>query len=170
MPSGASCPLRWNDFVSTSEPHPLYRYLRGTLPFEVNFTAQGYPCQKCLRGRLGDLVKFTFSRDPRQKAFWGRLVFEVERLCVHLRALPPLQCPQRHIDFRGECHRSGQPLSEMLQRPIRESREIHLSGSPPLECLQRHIGFRGEFHRSGQPLPEPPKSPSRPVGGIGALF
>ena len=69
--------MRWNDFVSTSEPYPLYNAFRGTLPFEVNFTAQGYPCQKCLRGRLGDLVKFTFSRDPRQKAFWGTLSFEV---------------------------------------------------------------------------------------------
>ena len=85
--------------MSTSEPYPRHRYLRGTLVFEVNFTGRGYPCQKCLRGRLGDLVKFTFRADPLQKGFWGRLAFEVERLCVHLRALPPLQCLQRHIVF-----------------------------------------------------------------------
>ena len=85
--------------MSTSERHPLYRYLRGTLLFEVNFTGLGYPCQKYFRGRLGNLVKFTFRADPHQKAFWGRLSFEVERLCVHLRALPPSEGPQRHIVF-----------------------------------------------------------------------
>ena len=83
--------------MSTSEPYPLYNALRGTLSFEVNFTCRGYLCQKHLRGRFVNLVKFTFRTDPLQKAFWGMLPREVERLCVHLRALPPLQCPQRHI-------------------------------------------------------------------------
>ena len=69
--------MRWNDFVSTSEPYPLYNALRGTLPFEVNFTDQDYPCQKGLWGRLGDLVKFTFRGDPLQKALRGTLPFEV---------------------------------------------------------------------------------------------
>ena len=63
--------------MSTSEPHPLYNALRGTLLFEVNFTGWGCTCQKCLRGRFDNLVKFTFERDPLQKAFWGRLSFEV---------------------------------------------------------------------------------------------
>ena len=85
--------------MSTSERHPLYRYLRGTFAFEVNFTGWGDPCQKYLRGRSGNLVKFTFRVDPHQKGFWGRLLFEVERLCVHLGASPPLQVPQRHIGF-----------------------------------------------------------------------
>ena len=77
--------------------HPLQNALRGRLGFEVNFTGWGNPCQKCLRGRSGGLVKFTFRDDPLQKAFWGRLLFEVERLCVHLGASPPLHVPQRHI-------------------------------------------------------------------------
>ena len=59
MPSGAGCLLRWNDYVSTSEAHPLYNAFRGTLVSEVNFTGWGYPCQKYLRGRFVDLVKFT---------------------------------------------------------------------------------------------------------------
>ena len=59
--------MRWNDFVSTSEPHPLYRYLRGTLSFEVNFTALGNPCQKCLWGTLAFEVNFTGWGDPCQK-------------------------------------------------------------------------------------------------------
>ena len=57
--SGAGWCWRWNDFVSTSEPYPLYNALRGTLLFEVNFTALGNPCQKYLRGRFVNLVKFT---------------------------------------------------------------------------------------------------------------
>ena len=125
--------------MSTSEPYPLYRALRGTLTSEVNFTGRGYPCQKHSRGRLGvivkftflgdpcqkylrgrfdNLVKFTFGTDPRQKALWGMLPSKVERLCVHLRALPPLQCPQRHIAFRGEFHRLEQPLPEVPLGPI----------------------------------------------------
>ena len=103
-PSEAGYRPRWNDFVSTSEPYPRQNAFRGTLLSEVNFTGQGNPRQKCLWGRLGGLVKFTFSGDPLQKAFWGRLSFEVERLCVHLRALPPPECLQRHIAFRGEFH------------------------------------------------------------------
>ena len=112
----------------TFRAHPRQKGFWGTLVFEVNFTGCGNPCQKCLRGRSDNPVKFTFRADPLQSAFWGRLAFEVERLCVHLRALPPLQCPQGHIGFRGEFHRSGQPLPEVLQRPIGESREIHLPG------------------------------------------
>ena len=77
MPSGAGWPSRWNDFVSTSERHPLYNALRGTLAFEVNFTGWRYPCQKCLRGRFGNLVKFTFRGAPLQKAFRGTLTFKV---------------------------------------------------------------------------------------------
>ena len=77
MPSGACCLARWNDFVSTSEPYPLYNAFRGTLPFEVNFTGWSNPCQKCLRGRLSNPVKFTFRADPLQNAFWGTLPFEV---------------------------------------------------------------------------------------------
>ena len=176
--------------MSTSEPYPLYRALRGTLVskvnfagwgnpcqkylrdrlgrlvkftfgadplqnafwgrllFEVNFTGWGYPCQKCFKGRFDNLVKFTFWADPLQNAFWGRLSFEVERLCIHLRALPPLQGPQRHIDFRGEFHRSGLPLSEALQRQVGSYREIHLFRRPLPECPQRHIASRGEFHES----------------------
>ena len=94
---------------------PCQKAFRGTLLFEVNFTGWGYPCQKCLRGRLGNLVKFTFRADPRQKAFWGRLPSEVERLCVHLGASPPLQCPQRHIGFRGEFHGSEPPCQKHLR-------------------------------------------------------
>ena len=146
MPSGAGCPPRWNEFVSTSEPDPLYNALRCTLLFEVNFTASGNPCQKYFRGRLRDLVKFTFRGDPLQKAFWGRLVLEVERLCIHLGGSPPLQCLQRHIGFRGEFHRLGLPLPEVPQRPVGRFREIHLSRRPPSEGLLRHIAFRGEFH------------------------
>ena len=77
MPSGAGWCLRWNDFVSTSEPDPLYSALRGTLPFEVNFTGRDYPCQKCLWGRSGCSVKFTFRADPRQNALRGTLALEV---------------------------------------------------------------------------------------------
>ena len=73
-------------------------------------------------------MKFTFRGDPLQKAFWGMLPREVERLCIHLRALPPLQCLQRHIAFRGEFHRSGLPLPEVPQRQVGMFREIHLSG------------------------------------------
>ena len=63
--------------MSTSEPYPLYRALRGTSLHKVNFTGRGYPCQKYLRGRLGNLVKFTFQTDPHQKALRGTLLFEV---------------------------------------------------------------------------------------------
>ena len=77
MPSGAGCLSRWNDFVSTSEPYPLYNAFRGTLPFEVNFTDRVNHCEKYLRGRLSDLVKFTFRADPLQKALKGTLPFEV---------------------------------------------------------------------------------------------
>ena len=35
MPSEAGCLLRWNDFVSTSEPDPLYNAFRGTFPSKV---------------------------------------------------------------------------------------------------------------------------------------
>ena len=83
--------------MSTSEPYPLYNAFRGTLVFEVNFTGWGNPCQKYLGGRLGNLVKFTFGTDPLQKGFWGRLPSEVERLCIHLRALPPSQGILGHI-------------------------------------------------------------------------
>ena len=83
----------------TFRADPRQKAFRGTLLFEVNFTGWGNPCQKYLRGRLSNLVKFTFRDDPLQKAFWGRLAFEVERHCVHLRASPPLQGPQRHIVF-----------------------------------------------------------------------
>ena len=76
---------------------PRQKAFWGTLASEVNFTARGTPCQKYLRSLSGNPVKFTFRADPLQKAFWGRLPFEVERFCVHLRASPPLQCPQRHI-------------------------------------------------------------------------
>ena len=127
-------PLSLMSKVSTSglvkftfASHPRQKALRGTLGFEVNFTGWGAPSQKYLRGRFGNLVKFTFRGDPLQKAFWGRLAFEVERLCVHLRAIPPLQCPQRHIGFRGEFHGLRLPLAEVLQRPIGESREIDLA-------------------------------------------
>ena len=88
---------------------PLQKGFWGTLVLKVNFTARGTPCQKYLRSLSGNPVKFTFRADPRQKAFWGRLPSEVERLCVHLGALPPLQCLQRHIALRGEFHRSGNP-------------------------------------------------------------
>ena len=77
MPSGAGCPLRWNDFVSTSRRHPLYNALSGTLVSEVNFTDWSNPCQKCFKGRLGNLVKFTFRADPHQKGFRGTLVSKV---------------------------------------------------------------------------------------------
>ena len=90
----------------TFRTNPLQNALWGTLSFEVNFTGWGDPCQKCLRGRLSYLVKFTFRGDPLQKAFWGIYPSEVERLCVHLRAFPPLQCLLRHIAFRGEFHGS----------------------------------------------------------------
>ena len=83
----------------TFRADPLQKGFWGTLGFKVNFTGHVNPCQKCLRGRLGNLVKFTFRAYPRQKAFWGRLVLEVERLCVHLVASPPLQCLLRHIAF-----------------------------------------------------------------------
>ena len=63
--------------MSTSEPYPLYNALRGTLPFEVNFTALTNPSQKYLRGRLGRLVKFTFGAYPLQNALRGTLSFEV---------------------------------------------------------------------------------------------
>ena len=115
----------------TFQVDPLQNAFRATLSFEVNFTSWRYPCQKYLRGRFDELVKFTFRVAPLQKGFWGRLAFEVERLCVHLRALPPLQCLLRHIAVRGEFHRSGLPLSKVLQRPIGRSREIHLSSRPP---------------------------------------
>ena len=77
MPSGACCLARWNDFVSTSEPHPLYNALWGTLAFEVNFTGWGDPCQKCLWGRLGHPVKFSFGTHPRHRYLRGTLPFEM---------------------------------------------------------------------------------------------
>ena len=77
MPSGAGCLLRWNDYVSTSEAHPLYNAFRGTLVSEVNFTGWGYPCQKYLRGRLSNLVKFTLRGDPLQNDLRGTLVSKV---------------------------------------------------------------------------------------------
>ena len=129
--------------MSTSEPYPHQNALRGTLLFEVNFTGWGNPCQKYLRGRLSNLVKFTFRAAPLQKAFWGWLPFEVERFCWDLGALPRLQCPQRHIAFRGEFHRLGLPLPEVPERPIGMTREIHLSGRPPPECLLGQVALRG---------------------------
>ena len=140
---------------------PLQNALWGRLLFEVNFTGWGYPCQKCFKGRFDNLVKFTFWADPLQNAFWVRLSFEVERLCIHLEALPPSQVLQRHIVFRGECHRSRLPLPEVLQRPIRRYREIHLRDGPPPEGLQRHIASRGEFHDSRLPLSEVLQRPIR---------
>ena len=122
--------------MATSGPYPLYNALRGTLGFEVNFIGQGYPCQKCFKGRFDNLVKFTFWGDPLQKGFWGRLAFEVERLCIHLEALPPSQVLLRHIAVRGDFHRSGLPLPEVPERPIGESREIHLSGRPLFNTLR----------------------------------
>ena len=83
----------------TFRADPLHRYLRGTSSFEVNFIGWSDPCQKYLWGRLVDLVKFTFRDDPLQNAFRGRLPREVERLCVHLRARPLPQVPERHIGF-----------------------------------------------------------------------
>ena len=77
MPSGAGWCLRWNDFVSISETHPLYNAFRGTLVFEVNFTAPSNPRQKYLRGRSDNPVKFTFASYPLQKGFRGTLLFEV---------------------------------------------------------------------------------------------
>ena len=97
----------------TFRADPLQKAFWGTLDFEVNFTGRGYPRQKYLRGLLDNPVKFTFRADPLQKAFWGRLPSEVERLCVHLRALPPSECPQRHIGFEGEFHGAGQPMPEV---------------------------------------------------------
>ena len=156
MPSGAGCLPRWNDFVSTSKRHPLYSALRGTLSFEVNFTGRGNPCQNGLKGRLRYLVKFTFRADPLQKGFWGRLASKVERLCIHLRALPPLQCPQRHIAFRGEFHRSWQPLPEVPERPIALTREIHPSRNPcqkpPQIPLCRLLKFTFRAAPSRRPL------------------
>ena len=70
-------------------------------------------------------MKFTFRVDPHQKAFWGRLVFEVERLCVHLGAAPPLQGTLGHIGFQGEFHGSMLPLPEVLLRPTFVEREGH---------------------------------------------
>ena len=111
-------------FTFRADPHQNAFW--GTLGFEVNFTGWGDPCQKCLWSRFDVPVKFTFRAYPLQKGFWGRLPCEVERLCIHLEALPPSQVLQRHIVFRGEFHRSRLPLPEVLQRPIRRSRDIHL--------------------------------------------
>lgn len=58
-------------------------------------------------GEYRALVKFTFGAHPHQKAFRGLWSVEVEGLCVHLGAAPPLQVPQRHIAFQGEFHRVG---------------------------------------------------------------
>ena len=124
-------------FTFRTDPHQ--KAFWGTLLFEVNSTGWGYPCQKCLRGWLGDLVKFTFRTDPHQKAFRGIYPSEVERLCVHLRALPPLQCLQRHIAVRGEFHGLGLPPLDVHQRPIRQTREIHLRGRPLPERPQRQV-------------------------------
>ena len=111
-------------FTFRADPHQNAFW--GTLGFEVNFTGWGDPCQKCLWSRFDVPVKFTFRAYPLQKGFWGRLPCEVERLCVYLRALPPLQGPQRHIGFEGEFRGLGQPLPEVPQRPIGQTREIHL--------------------------------------------
>ena len=138
----------------TFRADPLQKALRGTLVSKVNFTGWANPCQKCFSGRLSRLVKFTFQTDPLQNAFWGRLAFEVERPCVHLEALPPLQCPQRHIGLEGEFHRSRLPLPEVPQRPIGQTREIHLSSRPHPEGPLGHVVLLGEFHRFEQPLSE----------------
>ena len=132
----------------TFRDDPLQNALWGTLVSEVNFTGWGYPCQKYIRGRLEDLVKFTFASYPRQKAFWGMLLFEVERLCVHLGALPPLQCLQRHIGFRGEFHRLGLALPEGPQRVVRRCREIHLRELPPSEGLLGQVGSPFQLNKS----------------------
>ena len=49
----------------------------------------------------------------------------------HLGAAPPLECPQRHIGFRGEFHASAQPLPEVPLRLIEQSRDIHLTRLTP---------------------------------------
>ena len=135
--------LKGNSLKFNFLDDPLQKGFRGTLLFEVNFIGWDNPCQKGLKGWLGVPVKFTFWAYPRQKAFWGRFPSEVERLCVHLRALPPSQVLQRHIGFRGEFHGSRLPLSEVFQRPIRRYREIHHSRRPPSEGLLGQVVSRG---------------------------
>ena len=150
MPSGAGCLPRWNDFVSTSEPYPLYSALRGILGLEVNFTGYGYPRQKYLRGRLGRLVKFTFCGAPLQNALRGRLPSEVERLCIHLRALPPLQCPQRHIAFRGEFYRPPP-----LRRPSGAGWEPFSAKQKQMTIMKRKTNSQGSEqppHKEGNDI------------------
>ena len=57
---GGPGPLQLAAVKFTFGVDPIHRAFRGTLLFEVNFTAPGNHCQKYLRGRLGNLVKFTF--------------------------------------------------------------------------------------------------------------
>ena len=139
MPSGAGCLLRWNDYVSTSEAHPLYNAFRGTLLFEVNFTGWSYPCQKHSRGRFAVLVKFTFGTDPRQNAFWGTLTFEVNFTARGNPCQKYLRGRLRDLvkfTFRGDPLQKG--FWGWLVLEV-ERLCIHLGGSPPLQCPQRHI-------------------------------
>ena len=140
--------------MSTSEPHPHYNALRGTLPSEVNFTGWGYPSQKCPRGRFGDSVKFTFWADPRQNALRGRLPSEVN---FTARGNPCQKYLRGRLDNLVKFTFQVDPLQKgFWGRLVLEVERlcVYLGASPPLQCLQRHIASRGEFHRFGEPPPE----------------
>ena len=68
----------------------------------VGLTPEGVLGGSALRGRLG-----------------GSRPSSTRRREIHLRELPPSEGPLRHIGFEGEFHRSGLPLSEVPERPIR---------------------------------------------------
>ena len=72
-------------------------------------------------------------------------MFEVERLCVHLGAAPPLQGTLGHIGFQGEFHGSMLPLPEVLLRPAFVER-----ASTQIIVLIIHSVIT--FHPEGTPL------------------
>ena len=131
--------------MSTSEPHPLYNALRGTLLFEVNFTDRGYPLQKCLRGRFDNLVKFTFRDDPRQNAFRGTLTFE-----VNFTTLPPKSTQPRMVIILmrsakvGEMRQGSLPRLERCDKAVTQPPHNHQAPKSP--ALQAKRCYRPLAH------------------------
>ena len=157
MPSGAGCLLRWNDYVSPSEAHPLQKAFRGTLLFEVNFTGWGYPCQKYLRGRLGNLVKFTFRGEPLQRASTCTTIPAHKWQGKHLRESPagpssPFLYPGvlRRQQTHGKNHQQRHPDCQQVLPHIFPYGGFSglQEGHAHLLRAEQHLCFQEDLHRS----------------------